>query len=86
MIEAFPQFLDSDSLELLQRAFEGACWTLGVRPLACATDTVADLAARETIAHAILVAAQVRFGTAATLKADGLRALNAIRRLQIGPR
>ncbi len=73
-------FYDSESLKLLQRALEGACWSVGITPRPGARETGATQRTRDALAKAVIGNAGQGSREVQALKANALRALGADRR------
>ena len=70
-------FYDSENLKLLQRAYEGACWSVGIAPRARARDNGATLEVREALAKAVIGNAGHGSREVQALKVEALRAVGA---------
>lgn len=69
-------FYDNDNLKMLQRAYEGACWSLGIAPHPRtrqeASQTIDE---RDRLAKAVIDGAGRGKRSVQALKADAVRAL-----------
>src|SRR4051794_13508944 len=72
-------YYDDESLKLLQRAFEGACWSIGLSARSSARDPEHVRSARDALAKAILSSAGRGSCDVQAVKAEALRAVLARR-------
>jgi hypothetical protein len=68
-------FYDSENLKLLQRAFEGACWAVGIAPRRGPRDTVSTLKVRDALAKAVIGSAGYGSREVQALKVEALRSI-----------
>jgi hypothetical protein len=64
---------DNDAINVLQRAYHGACWSAGIYPHAHSGDTRATAELRDALAQAVFAVAVTGARDVQTLKADALK-------------
>ena len=64
---------DADGIKVLQRAYDGACWSAGIPNRPRATDTGATAATRDALAQAIMRSASAGVRDVQVLKASALK-------------
>lgn len=64
---------DNDNINLLQRSYDGACWSAGISPHARSRDTLATIELRDALAQAVFNIASTGIRDVQVLKADALK-------------
>lgn len=66
---------DNDAINLSQRAFYGACWSVGISPRPHVNDTSAVTATRDALAHAVMGFASAGVRDMPAMKTSALRSV-----------
>ena len=64
---------DHDAISFCRRAFDGACWSVGISPRPHVADTNSEIATRDALARAVICFASAGVRDVQAIKASALR-------------
>jgi hypothetical protein len=67
--------LDNDAINLSRRAFDGACWSVGISPRPHVSDTSSVTARRDALARAVLGFASAGVRDVQAMKTSALKSV-----------